>query len=314
MLVKSGQLESVQEDIQQQLMESAADYANAGLDMYFRGGSQKIPSQSIIGNMAIAIELLLKSIIARISLLLLYTNLPLDVRCALSAPKDHPRRFTEARYVIDLKSAHHRSLTLKDTITCYGFFYPEFKNSLSAHFSFLSQNRNASIHSVTPSFRVYEVERTIFLFLSIVEQLKKEDTNNAAYRHLRNKKSCNLFLTKFDGDRIARVHKKIEAATKRARRTDQFFFASPEGWSESCEVCPVCDTEALICGETQENYEEDDDSSASLVLTFVAETFECPGCGLKLEDYDELKIAGIDPITDRSDEVDSWMEDHYQDD
>ena len=48
-------------------------------------------------------------------------------------------------------------------------------------------------------------------------------------------------------------------------------------------------------------------------LEFVGESFECGECGLKLEDYDELVMAGIDPVVDRTDEADSWEREHYED-
>ena len=53
----------------------------------------------------------------------------------------------------------------------------------------------------------------------------------------------------------------------------------------------------------------------SFALTFTADTFDCEQCGLQLEDYDEMLIAGLDPDTiERSDESDQWQRDHYADD
>ncbi len=71
--------------------------------------------------------------------------------------------------------------------------------------------------------------------------------------------------------------------------------------------CPVCGCGALLIGQTEERGDYDEDGSPSLSLEFVGESFECEECGLKLEDYDELLIAGIEPDVDRSDEVDSWV-------
>ena len=52
------------------------------------------------------------------------------------------------------------------------------------------------------------------------------------------------------------------------------------------------------------------DYKPSFTLTFVGESFECGECGLKLEDYDELEMAGIDPIVDRTHEIDRWEGDY----
>jgi hypothetical protein len=66
-------------------------------------------------------------------------------------------------------------------------------------------------------------------------------------------------------------------------------------------------------GDTQADSDYDDDDMPAFDLTFFGYSFECEECGLKLEDYDELQMAGIDPIVDRSSESDRWAREYYED-
>lgn len=78
--------------------------------------------------------------------------------------------------------------------------------------------------------------------------------------------------------------------------------------------CPVCGSDGVVSGETNAEPDYDEDGIGGFYLTFLAETFECEQCGLQLEDYDEMQIAGVDPDDiDRSDEADKWQEEHYVD-
>jgi hypothetical protein len=73
----------------------------------------------------------------------------------------------------------------------------------------------------------------------------------------------------------------------------------------------VCGSDAILEGDTEYDVVDDNgDDIPDLLLTFFGNSFYCKDCGLKLEDYDELEIAGIDPIIDRSEEVDEWMDQH----
>ena len=73
------------------------------------------------------------------------------------------------------------------------------------------------------------------------------------------------------------------------------------------------DEEWRTISDALEYPEMDEDGIGSFSLSFITEKFECQECGLRLEDYDEMQIAGVDPDIDRSDESDQWQKDHYSD-
>ena len=89
----------------------------------------------------------------------------------------------------------------------------------------------------------------------------------------------------------------------------------PEDWDWYPIECPVCGSDGILSGETNAEADIDEDGNANLFLSFIGETFKCEQCGLELADYDEMKIAGVEPVAlDRSDESDQWQEDNPADD
>jgi hypothetical protein len=73
----------------------------------------------------------------------------------------------------------------------------------------------------------------------------------------------------------------------------------------------VCGSDGILSGETTAKPDYDEDGPCGIILSFTGETFECEHCGLVLDDYEEMGIAGIDPEVDRSDESDQWQNKHY---
>jgi len=69
--------------------------------------------------------------------------------------------------------------------------------------------------------------------------------------------------------------------------------------------CPICENTATYYGEIEETQDSD-----GLHLTFLSESFSCEACGLELEDYEELELAGMETSIDRDYDVDQWAEEH----
>jgi hypothetical protein len=63
----------------------------------------------------------------------------------------------------------------------------------------------------------------------------------------------------------------------------------------------------MLMGETQVEADFDGDGAANPYLIFLADTFQCDGCGISLDDVEELKLAGMDIVYQRSDsDMDKW--------
>ena len=307
-------MKEIQIEITRNLVSAATGYARAGMGLMF--GTMGLPknAQAAIGNLAIATELLLKAFIAKQDLTLLFTGLPLELRCALAAPETMHKSFRALPYEIELKSSSYKSIELDEAIATFCIFFPEFKKRLGSHLRFLARHRNTCVHAVHPDFREYEAERTAFLFLTLVKHIESEDTGLVRFRNWGEEKQNEAFLTYFDESRLNRVHEKVEAARKIAKTLTKKVSLEPEEWDWYPVECPVCGSDGIVQGETQEEIDVDEDGFGGLSLSFVAETFECEQCGLQLEDYDEMKIAGVSPDDiDRSDESNQWQEDHYAD-
>lgn len=272
-------------------------------------------AQAAIGNLAIATELLLKAFIAKQDLSLLFKGLPMELRCALASPDTMPESFRPLPYEIDLKSSAYKSLELDEAIAAFCVFFPDFKKRLGAHLRFLARHRNTCVHAVHPDCRDYEVERTAFLFLTLVKYIESKDAELVRHRNWGEKEKNEAFLADFDEARLNRVHEKVEHAREKAKMLLDKVSLEPEEWDWYPLECPVCGSDGIVTGETQAEPVYDEDGIGGFDLTFIAETFECEQCGLQLEDYDEMQIAGVNPDDiDRSDESDRWEEECYEDD
>lgn len=305
-------MKEIQIEIMNYLVWASAGYAQAGMNLFRGAGGLQKNAQASIGNLAIATEPLIKAFIAKQNLLLLFKDLPLELRCAIGAPEAMPKSFNSMPYKIDLKSSAYKSIDLNEAISTFCIFFPDFKKRFNSHLRFLSQHRNTCVHAVLPDCREYEVERTAFLFLSMVNHINLIDANFLRYRSFGDKNKNESFLSKFDEERLIKVHKKAEEAREKAKNITDKVSLKPEEWNWYPVECPVCGSDGYVLGETEVEDEYDNDGIPSSYLIFNAEAFECEQCGLKLEDYDEMQIAGVktDDI-DRSDEYDKWQEEHY---
>jgi len=307
-------MKNVQRELTRNLLWAAAGYARSGMALMLNSTDLGRNAQAAIGNLAIAAELLLKAFIAKQNLMLLFKGLPLELRCALAAPEAMPESFRPLPYEIDLKASTYKSLELDEAINAFCVFFPEFKQRFGSHLRFLARHRNTCVHAVHPDCREYEVERTAFLFLSLAKHIEEVDKKLLRYMNWGEKDENEAFLSRFDEARLNRVHKKVEEAREKAKGLREKVSLEPEEWDWYPLQCPVCGSDGFVTGETQAELDYDEDETGGLYLTFLAETFQCEQCGLKLEDYDEMQIAGVDPDDiDRSDETDKWAEEHYPD-
>ncbi len=308
------EMKEIQQEITSNLVLAATGYARAGMGLMLGAAGLGRNAQAAIGNLAIATELLLKAFIAKQDLTLLFKGLPMELRCALAAPETMPKSFRILPYEIDLKSSAYKSLELDEAIAMFCFFFPGFKKRYGSHLRFLARHRNTCVHAVHPDCREYEVERTAFLFLALVKHIESEAADLVLYRNWGDKKKNETFFTRFDEARLNRVHGKVEAAREKAKRLSEKVSLESEEWDWYPIECPVCGSDGILSGETQAEPDYDEDGIGGFSLSFIGETFECEQCGLELEDYDEMQIAGVDPDDiDRSAESKQWEEDHYAD-
>gem|GEM_PF-824267 len=310
LLVMKNPIESIIADIQKGLARAAMDYANVGLNLYHSSkklGPMKI--QLTIGNLAISVELMIKTYLFKQDPTLIYKNLPLELQIALKVPGKMPTKFPWKVHETELKGSGHKTIELTDCINCFAILFPDEKQQLGAHLRFLARARNVAVHSVLPAFQQYELDRSIYVMLSMHEVLTKNDGKMFHYFKLDQNDKNKAFLKTFDELRINRVHKVIEGAKKKAKTlgTTRAPLVVTD-WNFMATECPICGNDALLVGDTQhEVIELDPEGFGEHDLAFAAESFECESCGLKLEDTKELELAGIETTLDRSAELDRWF-------
>jgi hypothetical protein len=299
--------ESLREDFQLQLISSAIGYLDIGL-MLFQDqleSPDEFNPQIPLGNVAISIELMLKSFVASKSLLLLFKGLSLESRVLLTCPESLPQNFRWRVADLDLRNATDKMIDLGESISFFLMFFPDLKQPLKSHFDFLASARNASVHSILPSFQKYELERAAYLALKIYETLR-----SAGVIDYDRKKEFDVnFLSSFQASTVERVQAKLKTAKDNAKRLSNEYVLidlkslpsinALDYWSRFVIDCPICGNDALLEGYTA--FTAKDDSEGS-VLSFLADRFKCDVCQLKLDDYDELRLTGIAQRYERDDD------------
>ncbi len=303
-------MKDVQTEIVKNLLRASAGYGRAGLALLHGERDIYRNYQAAIGNFAIATELLLKGYIANHNLILLLKDIPLELKCALTAFEELPPSFKRSPLKVELRSSAFKNIKFDEAVAVFGMFFPEIKKRLNSHLKFLTRYRNLCVHAALPDFREYEVQRSAFLYLKLLRHLKEKNPVLFKYHMVESKEKIDIFLRKFDEERLNRVHSSIEAAKERAKQLETTSSILGDDWNRCVIECPVCGSDGLIYGETQAEEDFDADQMYNLILTFVGDFFECYGCGLKLEDYNELEIAGIDPVVDLTDKAEKWQYEH----
>ncbi len=302
-------LDHLTQEIVESLQKASEEYFKIGFATYEEVRQYSfIEFQPAVGNLSIAIELLLKSIVAKKSFKFLYTNLPLEAQIILAYPDSMPRGTNFNSYMIDIKCYNYKTIELDQAITLFYTFYPELKQDFKPHLSVISAVRNVSVHASIPSFQRYQLDRVAYIAAKLYQFAKSSHLlYKYSFKHIEN---IDKIIQQFDSDRSNRVHEAIEAARKGSKSIEHLwsFVLSSDEWESKELTCPICGNEGLAFGYTEEDSDDERQN-----LTFYLDSFECDSCGLKLNDPEELRLAGIDSTDDISHKLDKWnMKHHYE--
>ncbi len=306
--------DSIREHINTELSKSAMSYLREGLDMFHRVRQYSLSSiQPSAGNLGISIELMLKALLAKHNPLFVFKALPTELQLMFVCPESLPKEFNWRIFDIELRSFKYEMKELDECIPIFYVVFPEHKQELSAHFKLLARIRNASVHSILPSFQKYDLERLAYLALklfAIAESTGALITFALAYITKEDK----AFLSVFDKERIERVKSKVEEAKKKSKDiAGGKALLSIDGWESHVTDCPICGSEGVLSGSCDAEYDSQvGEDTPDEILIFSADYFICEDCGLRLDDAKELELAGMDTIYDISHKLDSWHKDHYE--
>jgi hypothetical protein len=308
---------TLQDWIARQLEGAALGYLSRGRELYRKTAFQVPDPQVILGNVTIAIELMLKSFVARHNPALLFVEdkkkFPTAIRVLFASPNRLGESQEWKAFDYELRTGKYRTIEFWEGFEIFKLLFPQLGQELESHFDFVNKNRNVSVHYFFPHFHKYEVDRAVYVALRLLQKYKELSQKekwifDISYPALSDE-SIDDFVKKFDEARIERVRKAQDQAREDAKKLTAPIEIDVEGldWCEYKTTCDVCNSDALLRGDTELECappSEHDDGGCQLV--FKAHSFRCDGCGLELKDVPELKLAGVDLVYDRSDQEDEW--------
>jgi len=196
-------------------------------------------------------------------------------------------------------------LSLINAYHCFYLFFPDKKQEFKHYFSSLAAIRNRSVHGSVPDFQKYELEMLAYFSTKLFLFVKEMKIHK--YYHFSTSTKTENFLQFYEEEKVKKVKKAIEAATKKAKSvTIDYSGSFFDSWDWMNLQCPICGSDAEVSGETEAQEDED-----GVNLNFNCETLTCSECDLVLEDYEELELAGMETSVDRSEDLYQWMEEQY---
>src|SRR3989339_1363431 len=126
--------DSITQYLQNELKNSAVSYLKAGLEIFHKtnkAGSWS--SQPALGNLGIAVELMLKAFIVKNNPLLLFKGLPIELQVLFTCPDSLPRDFNWRLFDIDLRSFKYETKELNECISAFYVLLPEHKQELNPY-------------------------------------------------------------------------------------------------------------------------------------------------------------------------------------
>lgn len=300
----------IQNLYQSTLERAASEYLKVGLALFHEQRRTKDYQQTSLGNLTIAIELTLKTIIANKNLAMLFKDLPVELRFLLTTPEGLPSSFNWRTFDSDLRSPKYKTLEFDECVSVFYLLFPHLRKELQTHLKHLSSYRNASVHFILPLLHKYETERAAYIALRIHDVLNRE-VAPSSYSLLEEDSS---FLKLFREERLERVRKEIEAAKEASKKLENRQLTTEiDSWDSMITKCPVCGNDAVLGGYSDlktVSVNDDIGGEAPVGLKFRASGFYCPHCELTLDDDDELLLAGIPTEYERKEEeMNAYLED-----
>jgi hypothetical protein len=297
-------IKDIKRDIIKSLKDTSIAYYTTGMDLFHKIRTNDYGEyQPAVGNLCIAIELLLKAIVAQKAFRYLYSNIPVEVQLMLTNPESLDSSFKPRKFSNELKSfQNYNTIELAQAISFFYNFFPSKKQEYKPYLTLISSIRNISVHAALPRFQRYDLERVAYISTIIFDFAVNEKVFSYFYSLISEKN--NTFLKNYDCNRIERVQKAIDLARNKSKEIEHLgtMILSSNEWEYMVISCPVCGSDAFINGYTDEYANGEDEPG----LMFYADSFQCEDCGLELIDSQELRLAGINLCHDRSEEIDRF--------
>jgi hypothetical protein len=293
------------------LVRASKGYFAVGVKEFLNPHSRE--PQSAAGNLAIALEFMLKAYLATRSPLLIYREVSDDIRIPLICHADFPSERFWIRAENELRSPQAKLIGLKECLTTAFLLLPQMRIALDTHGEYVCKIRNASVHGVIHRMSGYDIDRTAYATIRAAQILNEMEP--FLKRTLYVTKQSQDFTAAFDSNRVEYVRTQIEAARVKLKSlTSQAPAIEVDDWDLFVISCPVCQSDCLLTGETSDGVDVEPEGDAHVYLEFGASSLSCKHCGLTLRDREELRLADVDRLYNRSSELDRWFgDDPYPD-
>lgn len=286
-------------------------YFKTGFDIVKTASNMKTPEiiQVSIGNICIAVELVIKSFSAKIHPLLLFKSLPEDIRLYLLNSEKPPINLQiNNRAALFSKFDEFETIDFSKCISLIDTYKPVFYKEFKNYFKDIVIIRNSCIHSSFHEYNKIHYDRFAYLAILIFEILNK-DICSPAIESLLRLDSIVSFKTIYKDAIAQKLHEKIVKAKSKKAERDNSIVTISDPFSEYPYECPICESSIIINGSTSAQYQVDEDGMPiDVELDFEPENFICKKCGLEIDDFEEFLLLDMDNDYDLSDYKEEWMD------
>ncbi len=304
-------VDDFKKQVTEDLRSNSLAYYEIGIGIFHKSRMKnKGEFQPAIGNLAISVELLLKSVIAHKAIKMLYQCLSHEAQLLLCYPESLPENYKSDFLLNELKNfrSKFKTIQIDEAVSLFCFFYPELKKEYKQFFSLLTSIRNISVHASVQNHQWYKLEHTAFFSTKLFQAVEELNIFSSISFYI--SKETEDFLLHYEDGKVTKVRDALKKATEVTEKGDLSEPSySTDDWNEMNQTCPICNRNGIYIGETEEDGDGDEENG--MPLTFQCESYFCKACGLKLEDYKELKLANMETSVDRSDEINQWLIDGH---
>jgi hypothetical protein len=164
-----------------------------------------------------------------------------------------------------------------------------------------------SVHGSIPDYHKHELERIAYYTTKLFEYILHEK-KVFGYPYLRFKTATINFIEYYKDEKNNKVRKKLKDAAEKVKKgTLEETKLYDENWETIHVECPICGKKGNCFGETEESILSEDE----IDLIFECDSFECSSCGLKLNDVEELSLAGMETSIEINDLMSFWLFERY---
>lgn len=292
-----------------ELGRTATEYLEVALDLFHKfHDSEGTGKESAVGNLSTAAELLLKTYLCHKNFGLIFKDIPVDRKTLLLCPEEIPDFFEWRTFDFGFSNENNNTISLPECISCYYVFFPHMKQLLMPHLNRMVHWSHASKHSILPRFEGHGFDGFGFAALHMYMSLIEDQTFQYTWYDLSDRDR--KFLKSFELMREERVNTALEEAGMKAGSIDfDEELILPTGWDAYQAVCPACKSMGTLKGFTELAITDEGEGRIA-TLDFFAVSFKCHICGLVLNDVEELKLAKMSTLYDRTDEIKHWFSEH----